>query len=508
MIMKSELGTLVPVKDGAFGSVYEAPGYQLRGSETVPLAYKEYKTIATGSGGTRTGVTAERVAALRQAVEFRERLIRRDPRGQAELDRYFAWPWEIVRDNTSGHDVCGFLMPLADADFFWQSGNPVKQPRTLDWLISPERLWRLNGVDLSDLTETDRLFLMAQLVFAVDLLHKRGWVFGDLSFPNGAFALNPPRLVLFDCDDAAPLADKKRKQPHSPHWYPPECEPGKPPQLQNAATDVYKVGLAIIRCLKPGSGAGTTYDVRRLDGILNAEGIDLVTRALSHVPRDRPTAEELFHYLWRFTEPRMAPPRIVSAELDKPLLLRGWDARVRWQIENAEKILVLLGENPREEVKEVTDPAAFPRGCTCPVTRSGQVTVVATSRYGSDERVVGDVALYEIPPFSVDFAQLPRADIPPIQAFPAEFPVTALPTEGFPSMQKIPTMPNLGSADMMRHFFPDPTLAVPRPYIDNAVLDHSHSVVELIHTETENFIASQRGKLENARRKNVGNNNG
>ena len=77
---------------------------------------------------------------------------------------------------------------------------------------------------MSTVTLTDRLLLMTQLAFAFAVLHKQGWVVGNFSWTNAAFALGPPRLMLFDCDDAASLSDQDRCQPHTPNWYPPECE--------------------------------------------------------------------------------------------------------------------------------------------------------------------------------------------------------------------------------------------------------------------------------------------
>ena len=47
--------------------------------------------------------------------------------------------------------------------------------------------------------------LLAQLVYDVARLHKQGWVYGDLSFKNAAFAISPPRMILLDCDGAADL---------------------------------------------------------------------------------------------------------------------------------------------------------------------------------------------------------------------------------------------------------------------------------------------------------------
>ena len=115
----------------------------------------------------------------------------------------------------------------------------------------PEQLAR-NGAQ--DVAETDRLVLLAQLVYAIALLHEHGWVYGDLSFKNAAFALSPPRMILLDCDGAAYLHNPHREQAHSLGWEPPECAQRN---VQDKATDVYKLGLAILRCLNPGRGAAT-----------------------------------------------------------------------------------------------------------------------------------------------------------------------------------------------------------------------------------------------------------
>jgi hypothetical protein len=120
---------------------------------------------------------------------------------------------------------------------------------------------------------------------------------------------------------------------------------------------------------------------------------ELLTRALSTDRNARPSAEELFNYLKNVTEPRLAEPRIEGAELVTSLVMRGANARVLWQIENAEEIQVFLGENPPQLVRHVT-PADSPSGCAFTVAQPGQVTVVARNRYGTAKRVAGDVALY------------------------------------------------------------------------------------------------------------------
>jgi serine/threonine protein kinase len=297
-----------------------------------------------------------------------------------------------VYDDHTG-ETCGFLMPLAPDQFLWDRGIRVGRSRTLDWVTTTEDVWQLNQVDLSEVTATDRLFLMAQLVYAIAWLHMQGWVFGDLSYGNIAFAMYPqaPRVLIFDCDDALELADPQRgKQPQTPYWIAPECLVD-PDLLQDPVTDVYKLGLAVVRCLKPGKGTTTTYDVGRLDDILDAEGMALLTRTLSDDPARRPLAKELFTYLNQVATPRMVPPLIERAELVTPLLPPGSNARIHWRIEGAEQVNVYFGENPEELVRTVI-PARAEGQCAFPVTRPGQVTVEASNRYGTRRLVIGDVA--------------------------------------------------------------------------------------------------------------------
>ena len=186
---------------------------------------------------------------------------------------------------------------------------------------------------------------------------------------------------------------------------PPECQRGDL-QEQDYATDVYKLGLAIIRCLKPGYGAVTALDEGRLAGVLGAEGMQLLTRTLSANRSERPTAKELFTYLGQFITPQMVPPTIVHAELITPRLLPGSDARIVWRVTNAEEIRVLLGKNPPVTVRTVTF-ADYPDGCAFPVTQAGQVTVVASNRYGTAGRVIEDATFVEIPRIGIDLSKLP-----------------------------------------------------------------------------------------------------
>jgi hypothetical protein len=393
--------------EGHFGRVYRVLGYRMRASPDTPLAYKEYKQDPSEGPG-----ELHSRAMVEKAVEFRRKMAYEKPLVCDEIDRYFAWPWEIVKDfkyDGSGDlEVCGYLMPLAQEDFFWQAGRPSGRIRSLDWLAMPESFWQRNEVEavMSDVMLADRLLLMTQLAFALAVLHEQGWVFGDLSYQSAAFALNPPRLMLLDCDETASLSDRERRQPHTPQWYPPECEGPGAQQHQDYKTDVYKLGLAIIRYLKPGRGATTTRDPERLAGVLDAPGIGLIRSALSEDRDARPAASEIYHYLKLFTDPLISPPTIEHADLITPVVWRGADGqadgRVSWRIVKAERIDIVLGGDEPQTVRTVA-PADYPDGCAFTVTRPGKVTVVASNRYGRQARVLGDVTIFAISPSSLDF---------------------------------------------------------------------------------------------------------
>jgi hypothetical protein len=518
MRLRSDLTNLVSITEGEFGAVYEVRDYTMKGNPT-PLAYKEYKHDQAGPRGQ---THAHPGAAAENAVEFRKKMASKYPSVRAEIDRFFAWPWEIVKDEkteeTTGNrnlEVCGFLMPLAPADFFWHAGRVSGRLRTLDWLATTERYWRRMEVEevMSKVTVADRLLLMTQLAFAFAVLHKQDWVVGDFSYTNAAFALAPPRLMLFDCDDAASLSDENRHQPHTPNWWPPECEGHQGQRQQDHETDVYKLGLAIVRCLKPEDGATTTRDAGRLAGVLDVEGLDLVRRALSDAPRARPTVEEIYRHLKRVTDPMIAPPVIEYTELITPVVLRGTDGVVAWRIANADKIEILLGEDQPETVRTVT-PADRADQCAFPVANSGQVTVTATNRYGGRRRVVGDVTIFEIPPISVDFTQMPRLDIPVPPEIPFDPAEVAFPW-GVPTMPDIPdarapdvNIPEIQVSearlpefeDLLRALAPDGMVTPSPSAIADAVRDGVQFQVELIHAESKRFDALLRKRLADRQR--------
>ena len=283
------------------------------------------------------------------------------PEEREELDKYSVWPRAVV-ENDSGA-TCGLLMPSLPDDYFCQqadseSGQLTWKPREMSWLITtPEQLTAAQ-IDLPPVGQTERLVLLAQLTYVIGLLHKHGWVFGDLSFRNLAFALNPPRLTLLNCDGAASGNDPGRKQISAPFWDPPECRHPGNRAFQDTATDSYKLGLAILRCLTPGRGAGTVRAARRLTGLIDPEGIGLVTCALSPDPAQRPTAKEMYHYLNQIASPRIAAPSVAYAQLATSYVPQGAEAHIDWQLNAAADVTISVGNGTAFEVDASANPPA------------------------------------------------------------------------------------------------------------------------------------------------------
>jgi serine/threonine protein kinase len=481
-VRKSEIGQLNLLAEGGFGRVYLVPNFFLPNDNTA-LAYKEF----TGSSAQRkqSAKAAVLTAEFRATVSASERVV---------LDRHYAWPRELVEDDTG--QVIGFLMPLVPEVFFFRhmdvkSGLLENKPRDLQWLFATEKQRQEAKLNLPEIRESDRLFLVTQLVYAIAWLHHRGWVFGDVSFRNAAFTLNPPRLMLFDCDGAAAVSDQQREQAHTPFWLPPEFVKDKTKQ-QDPKSDVYKLGLAIVRCLKSERGASQTRDIKRIAGILDAEGVALVERALAPLAADRPSARDFYKYLQQFTAPKLTPPTVTELNLETPLLLKGAEARILWQLENADEVRIMAGEQQAEVANiNVTD---HPTGCTFRVTEPGPITVSVDNPYGQVVRAVGDVMLYEIPRFNISLNDLPHPSVPDIAAFSLE-PLTRL-IPDLPRVPDIPALPSAAAYDLIGHLAGEEWLVPPSRRIDGVIWNGARAIVDLLHVESRRFLAGLRDMTE------------
>lgn len=428
-VNRADLGPLKELAEGGYGKVYHAKQYRLPG-DSSEIAFKEFTTNVD-----------EQAQAAENAVSFRDLL---SPADRADLDRCTVWPRAVVKERGT---VVGLLMPLIGQEFFFEAtdqatGVTTSKLRELQWLIATPAQLTANGAQ--DVDETDRLVLLAQLAYDIARLHKQDWVYGDLSFKNAAFAISPPRMILLDCDGAADLHNLRRKQSHSIGWEPPECAQLN---MQDKATDVYKVGLAILRCLSPGKGAATMRDPKRLTGRLDAAGVALITRAVDQDPAKRPTAKELFAYLRGFVGPRIVPPKVVAARLAAPLRVRGMDAQVEWEIENVSEVTIRVGSSAPMIVPVL---GGGPQLHVFPARESGPVTIEAENRYGAVRVDLGELMLYEIPPFDPKSftGTLPRLAVPPLDAFTLDALAPALATVPRVAVPELPRLPAVLTADI------------------------------------------------------------
>ena len=460
MVRRTDLGPLSEIASGSFGRVFRASHYTLPDG-SGEAAFKEF-----------TSDFAQQARAARNAVDLWDRL---GPRDRAAFAEHTAWPRAVVQDQDG--KICGLVMPLLARLLLSElqhtvTGEPTNRPREMSWLISTAALRKAAGVDIPEIDLVERHVLLAKLTYALGLLHRLRWVYGDLSFKNLAFALDPPEFKLLDCDASAPLADPNREQSHTNMWHPPEYYSGQ--QLQDTRTDVYKLGLAILRCLTPGMGASNSRDPARLTHELDGDGVSLVRRSLSSVPSERPEAKELYIHFAKLLRGRIAPPHIARARLLTPFRLRGpEDVMLEWQVEDAHELVVEAANRQYVEV----DPSVCPDGMSFRPNHSGSMTLEARNRFGSVRAELGDVTLYELPEFRIGEVQLPTPTLPPLAPVSLHAAATVL-SELPSSTLDRPTVPPEASdvAALMSRASPEAGAIPHVPRVDRAAFDATEAV--------------------------------
>ena len=423
MIDKRDLGTLHFIDKGAVGSVYRVAATPVPGAP--PMAYKELLPELAPEA------RRQALHSMRTAIEFRSAL---SPADRDDLDEYTTWPTDLVQQ---GVEVCGLLMPLIPPEFFQVRRLPAGPPDTivfnLSWLSAKDSQAQAAGVDRSNVRSLPvRIALLAQLAYAIGRLHKHGLVYGDLSLKNVALSTTrPPRIKLLDCDAAAPLSDLSRVQLHSPLFSPPEIL-NRSQSLQDTATDVFKLGLCVIRGLQQGRGATQARKADGLVGILDPSAVEVIRRAVGDDRSRRPTAKEVFGCLKQSLRAKASPPVVRSASLSRTALVRGQDVQLDWDVTGATEVHI-LGANgldvaapdpQRHKGQHVITPAA-----------SGDIVLQVSNHNGTVEAIAGTVQLYDLPPFDVSTLRLPRPVVP--QVAPVGIP---------PVLSRLPAAPAVSTA--------------------------------------------------------------
>jgi len=302
-LARSELGELgQQLGSGGQATVFLVPELTLPDA-AGSLVFKQYKGDQVSPHG------------LRAIVGVRSRL---DADDQRRLDSIAAWPVRVVRD--AGR-ICGVVMPLIPDSFFQErtlpTGRRSRDPREVQNLfVDPELADRLG---MPRLSMSERMAVCRDLAAGLALLHRHGVVFGDVNAKNELFRVRPEPMVMFvDCDAVRIRGSAAVvRQLNAPDWNPPEGA------VLTQATDLYKLGLFIIRTLNPGPQASVARDPRRVFDRLDPEGKALVTAAVGEIPSARPSAAT-----WRAYFAKRVSTRSVSrpamAPAPRPTVTSGW----------------------------------------------------------------------------------------------------------------------------------------------------------------------------------------
>jgi hypothetical protein len=291
-VQLGKLGALLG--EGGQAKVFHAPALTLPDAPGA-VVFKQYREGHTPPHGLHRLVARRR--DLGKATRDR-------------LDGVAAWPLRVVQDNGA---VCGVVLPLIPGSFFQSrilpgTGRTKRDVREVQNLfISPARA---RHVGMPEVSLAHRLLVCRDFASALHLLHRRELVVGDLNAKNALFRLDGrPSVMLVDCDAIRIVGEMPVVAAlNAPDWDPPE---GK---VLSQATDRYKFGLFVLRCLSPGEQSSTSRDPRRADAVLDQDGRRLIRAALSASPGDRPTVQEWGYYLhYRVTGTRAGPVRSPSA---------------------------------------------------------------------------------------------------------------------------------------------------------------------------------------------------
>lgn len=360
-----------------------------------PLVYKEYLA------GRAPRIGPQRLVALRNSA---------DPARRAELDARSAWPVRVVVDAGA---VVGLLLPRIPDPFFHDrllpSGAALRHPREVQNLfISPDRAQNLG---LPTPSPEQRLALCRDFAATVEFLHDGlGVAFGDINARNAIFRLDAEPMVMFvDCDAARRFGDMAAvPQLNAPDWEPPEGG-----DVLSRSTDLYKLGLFMLRCLTPGAGSSVNRDPAMARHVLDAAGMALLRAAIEGPPGQRPPATHWIRYLRRSLGEAIAPPRLLDVRLDRTMVAAGEPLTVSWVAEETDEVVVSGPGCPL-----VTADGAAGTADVYP-TRTGALQVTARNVLGKDTCVTAQVGVFDVPSAQWPPVPMPRPTLPDLaRAFP------------------------------------------------------------------------------------------
>ena len=393
------------------------------------LVYKRYKPGV---------VPLER--NMHELIDLRDNLD--EPRRQ-RLDTVTAWPLRLVSDD---HGVRGVVLPRIPDPFFQRITLPSGSPRTTvrevqHLFVDAEKCDRI-GMPVPTLEQ--RLEICRDVAGVLAFLHDPGIdvVFGDINAKNELFRLGEEPTVMFvDCDAARPRGSVTGTfQLNAPDWAPPERS-----GALSRHTDVFKLGLFVLRCLTPGDQGSTRTDPDAAVDVLDAEGLALLRRAIDGRPAERPEAGDWLRYLSRAIGQPMDPPSLDLVEIGRTVVVRGEPLTVRWTAVGADVVEVSGPGCPTV----VADARPGSGSIEVRPVRGGSLTVTARNKAGAVDVRTPPVAVVDVTRWADLPVPAPRLDLPDhLPALPDVSAVLALPVPGTPrvevSAEPVPPPPGFG----------------------------------------------------------------
>lgn len=192
-----------------------------------------------------------------------------------------AWPAAVVRRNGQ---TCGLLMRLVPERFQFTlkslngTTGDTRKLANLEFLLNEDSYVAGIGLNVS---ERDRVLLLADLAATLARLHRIGITIGDLSPKNLLFTTDQgPECFLIDCDAMRLRGATALPQAETPDWQIPVGE-----EKATRSSDAYKFALLAVRLFARDQTATDSAVLRALSPKL----ADLADAGLSREAARRPT---------------------------------------------------------------------------------------------------------------------------------------------------------------------------------------------------------------------------
>jgi hypothetical protein len=401
-VRESDLGAKALIGSGTATDVHRLDSFTVPGHHGG-LAFVRVRDRAAAHWNP---AVLSRLVALRWGLDARERTM---------LDGSAAWPTAVVEDD--GGEAVGCLMPLAAHPFYYLPSDNTKQgkvPQHAKWLVvAPKRARRAGAVAVGERDLVARCTVLARVCLLVEMLHRHGVVFGDLSDRSVLFGVGEvAEAFVVGCEGAA-FAGEEALQRNSAGWAAPETFGGESgeagaighdaktdasmstaPSVQTVATDRYKLGLLILRVLAPaGDGLERSRDADRIRSVLDGTGQRMMTRALGDEPAGRPSASEWYEYLRGVIIENLEAPVIRRVVVSPALVAEGDEVRLEVELTGARQLTIELpgrADITREVGSRVVSERFTAR-------QSGRIGVRATNEHGEVVALSNQVRVLPVP---------------------------------------------------------------------------------------------------------------